>query len=186
VDTATPEDLAKLNCPKVKVFHSACITYYAPSDESGIPGMRREYVRCTPNWRKVGPRRDCVLINTVSAHAGFPEGVEVVRLRLLFSFTEDGKDYPCALVEWFKAYGDVPDELTGMWRVVPEMENNRRKMTVVHLETFIRAAHLCPDFGREVRPFPAAFDYRIALDAFEAYYLNKYIDGHTFELMMLT
>ena len=54
-------------------------------------------------------------------------------------------------------------------------------MAVVHLNTLIRGVHLAPDFGD--RDLPASFDYRDSLDAFKAYYVNKYADGHLFELL---
>ncbi|GBE88916.1 hypothetical protein SCP_1403240 [Sparassis crispa] len=50
------------DCPivvsKISVFHSAVAIFYAPSDISGIHGMRRERIRSTPSWHG-HPRRDC-------------------------------------------------------------------------------------------------------------------------------
>ncbi|KAJ7639909.1 hypothetical protein B0H17DRAFT_1277105, partial [Mycena rosella] len=43
----------------ISVFHPAVATFYSPSDPSGIWGMRREHIRLTPSWRKMGSRRDC-------------------------------------------------------------------------------------------------------------------------------
>jgi hypothetical protein len=180
---AIPSELPKIEADVVKVFHSAAVTFYSPSDETGIRGVSREYVRCTPKWRGLGPRRDCLLINVDERYRGFAKGMDVGRVRLFFSFEHEGTVYPCALLEWFKK--DGYDLLTRMWKVVPEIEGNRRKMSVVHLGTVIRAAHLSPDFGRSERRFPARFDFRKALECFRAYYVNKYIDGHTHELMLV-
>jgi hypothetical protein len=180
---ASAGDMPKIEEAAVKVFHSASITYYAPSDETGIHGMRREHVRCTPKWRNGGARRDCVLVNTNSWYRGFARGMDVGRVRLFFSFAHEDVVYPCALLEWFEK--DGLDPLTNMWKLVPEMEGNRRKMSVVHLNTLIRAAHLCPDYGRGPQDFPRGFNFRTSLSSFRAYYLNKYIDGHTFELMLV-
>ncbi|KAJ6610872.1 hypothetical protein B0H10DRAFT_2193179 [Mycena sp. CBHHK59/15] len=82
----------------ISVYHSAIATFYAPSDPSGIRGMRRERIRSTPTWRKHGPRRDCAFAVENQQEQGF-RGMSVVRVRLFFSFTHDGIDYPCALVE---------------------------------------------------------------------------------------
>ncbi len=42
----TSQDVSEDDCPvimsKVDVYHSAVATFYAPSDESGLRGMKRE------------------------------------------------------------------------------------------------------------------------------------------------
>jgi hypothetical protein len=48
---------------RVKVFHSAVSTYYAPSDLSGLGGMHRERIRATPSWKRGPARYDCVFID---------------------------------------------------------------------------------------------------------------------------
>ncbi|KAJ7756688.1 hypothetical protein B0H16DRAFT_1662563 [Mycena metata] len=98
----------------LSVFHSAVATFYSPSDPSGIRGMRRERIRSTPRWRKIGPRRDCTFV-VEDQNADGLRGMSVVRVRLLFSFQFDGVDYPCALVEWYNKIGRGPDQDTGMW-----------------------------------------------------------------------
>ncbi|KAF8545891.1 hypothetical protein OG21DRAFT_1428433, partial [Imleria badia] len=57
-----PCDLANIplhECPmydgNVKVFNAASVTFYAPSDLSGIGGMRREMIRSSPSWRHSPP-----------------------------------------------------------------------------------------------------------------------------------
>ncbi|KAF7361026.1 hypothetical protein MSAN_01133000 [Mycena sanguinolenta] len=127
----------------LSVYHSAVATFYAPSDPSGIRGMRRERIRSTPAWRKHGPRRDCAFVVENQDERGF-RGMSVVRVRLFFSFTHDGVDYPCALVDWFKKVGRSPDPETGMWIVEPEMKGRSRLTTIVHLDAFLRGAHLIP------------------------------------------
>ena len=41
-------------CPdfqgKVSVFNSAKAVFFAPSDQSGVGGMRREIIHATPSW----------------------------------------------------------------------------------------------------------------------------------------
>lgn len=182
------QDVEADECPvissKISVFHSAVATFYAPSDESGIRGMKRERIRCTPNWRNQGPRRDCALVVENEDKPGM-KGMSAVRVLLLFSFEHEGVVYPCALVEWFKTYGAHPDKETGMWRVRPQYvgagQHAARLVTVVHLKSFLRGVHLLPCFGN--RPLPYPFSYTYSLDVFEAFYVNRYADHRAHELI---
>ncbi|KAF4578381.1 hypothetical protein EYR36_000188 [Pleurotus pulmonarius] len=69
-------DIPVADCPeiysKVSVFHSAVATFFAPSDLSGIHGMRRERIRSTPDWRGGGERRDCALVVENQESASVP------------------------------------------------------------------------------------------------------------------
>ncbi|KAJ7328054.1 hypothetical protein DFH08DRAFT_916752 [Mycena albidolilacea] len=161
------------------VYYSAVATFYAPSDPSGIRGMRRERIRSTPTWRKHGPRRDCVFVVENQGERGF-RGMSVPRVRLLFSFTHDGIDYPCALVDWFKKVGRSPDSETGMWIVEPEMKGCVRLTTIVHIDTLLRGAHLIPVYGSGY--ISTGFRYTYSLDAFKSFHVNKYIDHHANEI----
>jgi hypothetical protein len=64
---------------RVHVFYNATATFRAPSDLSGIGGMRREYIRATPSWRNGHPRYDTVFINSDSSEDGMG-GLEVARI----------------------------------------------------------------------------------------------------------
>ncbi|KAJ6605032.1 hypothetical protein B0H10DRAFT_1821085 [Mycena sp. CBHHK59/15] len=139
----------------------------------------RERIRSTPKWRKHGPRRDCAFVVENQMERGF-RGMSVVRVRLFFSFTHDGVDYPCALVDWFKKVGRSPDPETGMWIVEPEMKGRSRLTTIVHLDTLLRGAHLIPVYGSDY--IPVGFRYTYSLDAFKSFHVNKYIDHHTNEI----
>ncbi|KAJ6472013.1 hypothetical protein C8R45DRAFT_1164738, partial [Mycena sanguinolenta] len=163
----------------LSVYHSAVATFYAPSDPSGIRGMRRERIRSTPKWRKHGSRRDCAFVVENQQERGF-RGMSVVRVQLLFSFMHDGVDYPCALVDWFKKVGRSPDPETGMWIVEPEMQGRSRLTTIVHLDTILRGAHLIPVYGSD--HIPIGFRYTYSLDAFKSFHVNKYIDHHSNEI----
>ncbi|KAG6825616.1 hypothetical protein H0H92_003051 [Tricholoma furcatifolium] len=118
-------------CPwfagNVYVYHSAIATFYAPSDDSGIRGMRRERIRSTPDWRGRGSRRDCAFVVQDDKQPGM-KGLAVVRVRLFFSLEHDNTRYPCALVEWFKTVGRSPDLDTGMWKVRPDMVDGQREI----------------------------------------------------------
>lgn len=164
----------------ISVFHSAVATFYAPSDESGIHGMRRETIRSTPSWRGGPPRRDCAFVVEDQLRLGM-KGMSVVRVMLFFSFIHGGIVYPCALVEWFKRIGRSPDAATGMWKVRPEDDRcGGRVISVLHLDSFLRGAHLIPVYGEDF--IPVGFKHTDSLDAFAAFYVNKYADHHAHEI----
>ncbi len=172
-------------CPyinsNVYVYHSAVACFYAPSDISGIRGMHREQVCSTPSWYG-HVRRDCAFVVENENRAGF-WGMSVVRVLLFFSFVYDGVEYPCALVHWFKKHGQWPDMITGMWIVKPDYRGRDQRpwVSVVHLDSLVRGAHLFPVFGH--RPMPLNFHYSYSLDCFQAFYVNKYIDHHSNEIV---
>ncbi|KAI9436964.1 hypothetical protein H4582DRAFT_2111974 [Lactarius indigo] len=162
----TTSDAISLERCKISIFHSAVATFFSPSDPCGTWGMRRERIRSTPSWRGHEPRRDCAFIVEDDTQPGML-GMAVVRVQLLFSVLYGDVCYPCALVEWFTRVGC--DRTTGLWVV-----------TVVHLDSFLQAAHLIPVYGK--RKIPLDFHYTYSLDTFSAYYVNKYIDHHANEV----
>lgn len=169
------EDISPIGA--MSVFHSAVATFFAPGDTSGTRGMRRELIRSTPSWRGGAPRRDCAFIVEDEEKTGM-SGLAVVRILLFFSVEYNGVQYPCALVEWFQKLGCDP--ATGMWVVRPDRTRGRRDKTVIHLDSFLRAAHLIPVYGNQQMPLD--FDHTYSLDSFEEYYVNKYIDHHSYEI----
>lgn len=165
---------------KLLVFSSAIATFYAPSDISGIGGMRFERIRATTSWRNGPARYDCVFVETDANKRGM-RGLHVARVRLFFSFKHEGVTFPCALIEWFEPIGTCVDELTGMWVVEPELDvNGERSRTIIHLDSIVRAAHLIPVYGSQ--PLPPFFHFSESLDAFQAYFVNKYVDHHSHEI----
>lgn len=165
----------------ISVFHSAVATFYAPSDESGIHGMRRERIRSTRSWRKGPARRDCAFVVEDQTQKGM-KGLDVVRVLLLFSFRHDGVLYPCALVHWFKKVQRSPDSVTGMWKVRPDEDCRGRVLGVIHLDALIRAAHLIPVYGKDFR-VPMKWKHTDSLDAFSMFYVNKFVDHHAHEIV---
>ncbi|EKM48392.1 uncharacterized protein PHACADRAFT_109021 [Phanerochaete carnosa HHB-10118-sp] len=138
--------------------------------------MRRERIRCVRQWRNEGPRRDCAFVVKDSSLPGF-RGLDVVRVMLLFSFTYQEVEYPCALVHWFVPADDKPDENTGMWVVEPDMDpRGKPVLQVIHLDTMLRAAHLVGAAGHD--SIPRTLQHYRALDMFRAFYVNKYADHH--------
>lgn len=172
-------------CPmfhgRISVFFSASATFQAPSDPCGPRSMRREYIRATPTWRKGHSRYDCAFVNVHPELQGM-RGLEVVRIFLFFSFVHGGTYYPCALVQWFSLIGDEPEDETGLWMVKPELHDDGEPfLTIVHLESIFRAAHLMPAYrtGDFVRRSLTMHD---SLDEFKTFYINKFIDHHAFEI----
>jgi len=164
----------------VSVFHSAVSTFYAPSDLSGLGGMHSECIRSTPYWRKGPAQRDTVFLEKDQDEPGM-KGLHIGRVFLFFSFTYDGVKYPCALIQWFTTVSDEPDEDTGLWIVEPNFDaNGRREMEVVHVHSILRGAHLIPVYGHD--RVPPDLQHTESLDVFRAYYVNKYIDHHAFEI----
>jgi hypothetical protein len=90
---------------KVTIYPSAVATFHAPSDISGIGGMRRECIRAVKSWRKGPGHYDTIFVNTDPSMDGM-QGLEVAHVRLFFSFSYEGVKYPCALVHWFSCVGD--------------------------------------------------------------------------------
>ena len=165
---------------KIKVVNSASALFYAPSDVSGIHGMRREFIRSTPLWRNDEPRYDCAFVNT-RPETDPMSGLEVVRILAFFSFHFKGTYYPCAIVHWFDRVGDKPDEDTGMWLVRPQFDQrHQRKMSIIHIDSIYRAAHLIPVYGKHF--VPSHIRPHHSYDSFRLFYVNKFADHHAFEI----
>ena len=169
----------------LSVFHSANTVFCAPNNPSGTGGMYREAIRSTPQWKSgssISPRHDCVFLDNGSDEPGV-RGSDVARVYLFFSFRTEEQVYPCALVHNFHLTFTDPDPDNGMWVVEPTYgENGSRFMSVVHVDSIIRAAHLLPVFQGS-STLPSQLTFSKTLDSFCAFYNNKYIDYHAFETM---
>ena len=55
-------------------------------------------------------------------------------------------------------------------------------MSVVHLDSIVRAAHLLPVFNRDT-PIPREINFTQTLNVFQSFYLNKYIGYYAFETL---
>lgn len=172
--------LPDLSNSSVSVFLSAVATFYAPSDLSGLSGMHSERIRSTPRWQKGSARYDTVFLENDPDIPGMG-GLHVARVFLFFSFIYDNIKYPCVLIQWFTTISDGPNKDTGMWIVQPDFNaDGQRGLEVVHIDCILHGAHLIPVYGPD--PLPTEIDYSDTLDNFRAYYVNKYIDHHTFEI----
>ena len=110
-------------------------------------------------------------------------GLGVARVHLFFSFEAGDNLFSCALIHEFCKPFDDPDPDNGMWIVEPDLDNSGyRIMSVVHVDSIVRGAHLLPVFNGAVT-VPREINFSNTLDVFTAFYVNKYIDYHAFEVM---
>ena len=179
------DDVPLSDCPvltnttKIRVFPSAVAIYYAPSDLSGTRGMFRERLQPVDSWRRGPPRQDCVFVEHDSTKPGF-RGLFVARLCHLFSIRHNKTHFPCALVSWFSTIGDTPCTDTGMWRIKLDFDNTGNlSMLIIHLDSLVGGVHLMGIVGATQIPHHLTYDH--SLDAFKAFYVNKYIDHHAHE-----
>lgn len=144
--------------------------------------MYHETMRATPSWNRgeiPGPRYDCIFVsNGLSTELGMG-GLLVARVLLFFSFTIAEELHQCALVHWFSTFGNQPDADNGMWVVTPDYFGADRNVSIIHVDSIVRAAHLLPIFDQQ--PLPHTLNYTKTLDAFRGFYVNKYIDYHAYE-----
>jgi hypothetical protein len=65
-----------------------------------------------------------------------------------------------------------------MWIVQPD--NDESPLSIIHLDTVVRAAHLLPVFGKE--RVSRSLSFTDTLDTFTSFYVNKFADHHAFEI----
>ena len=53
-------------------------------------------------------------------------------------------------------------------------------MSIIHLNTIVHAIHLIGIYGEFF--LPQGITFSNSLDMFDTFYVNKYIDHHTFEI----
>ncbi|KZP05117.1 hypothetical protein FIBSPDRAFT_766326, partial [Athelia psychrophila] len=178
-DSESPPKLPYFN-EGITTYNAAVAYFHAPSDLCGTGGMRKERIRAVPSWRSGPGRYDCMFVETDPDGEGML-GLDIARARQFFSFTFRGKQYPCVLIHWFKRCGARPSDNTGMWVVERELDEDGEQMAcILHLDTIIRAAHLIAVYGQESVPRNLLPGY--SLDIYRKYYVNKYIDHHSFAI----
>jgi hypothetical protein len=64
----------------------------------------------------------------------------------------------------------------------PPFEWNSFSMSVIHIDSIFRAAHLLPIF--DATPVPRALNYTQSLNSFKGFYVNNYIDYHAYETVL--
>ncbi|EIW74521.1 hypothetical protein CONPUDRAFT_66962 [Coniophora puteana RWD-64-598 SS2] len=165
---------------RIFMYNSAIATFRAPSDLSGLHGMRHERIRSTPMWRSEAPRCDCAFVSANKEVAGML-GMEVVRVLAFFSFDYNGSQHSCALVHWFSRMRDERDPDTGMYLVSPDWnDDDSRSLAIIPVSSLVRAAHLIPYYGPQF--VPEALKHYHSYDKFYVFYVNRYADHHAFEI----
>jgi hypothetical protein len=164
----------------ISIFHSACGIFYALSNVSGSHGMHRQIIWSTPSWHQKEAHHDCVLVVEDQDKPGM-WGMIVGCVCAFLSFSFNDTVYPCALIDRFKWVGRGPDPITGMWRVWPELRGSQPVQAVVHIDTILHNVHLIPVFG--TGHIPLQLHYSQSLDIFSLFYVNKYADHHSFEVV---
>ncbi|KAF8812067.1 hypothetical protein BYT27DRAFT_7221263 [Phlegmacium glaucopus] len=174
---------------KIYIFHSAITRFYAPSDLCGPCGMYRQRIRCNPSWYG-HPQHDTAFVVEDENQPGM-QGMHIAQIRLLFLFTDyetnevlevsTGKQIQCALVSWFVPASEQRDPDTGMWTVKPEGTRRHQPVQVIPLKSIARGAHLLPKYG--VGMLPDYVTHVNALDTFQTYFVNPYIDHHCHEFL---
>jgi hypothetical protein len=169
---------------RIEVFNSAVATFRAPSDISGITGMRREHIRATPSWRNGPARYDTVLVNSDPEIEG-AYGFEIARIFLFFAFQHREQHYPCALVHWFSFVGVEPEEETGFWMVEPDFANDGSPhLAIIHIDSIYRAVHLLAAH-QDDQFISRELTMHSTLDKFKLFYVNKYADHHAFDSLSM-
>ena len=141
--------------------------------------MCREVIRSTPCWHNKEPHHDCVFVECDTEAKGM-RGLDVVCVLAFLSFDADDVQYPSALVQWFTHVGEEPDDLMGMWMVQAEQSTDGSPVvSVIHTDCILCSTHLIPIFGQDF--VPSELHFSESLDAFAAFYVNRYIDHHAFE-----
>ena len=84
-------------------------------------------------------------------------------------------------MHWFSWVGDEADEDTGMWVVEPNVDETGAPFAgIIHLDSILHAAHLIGVCGEAFVPkMVTPHNY---LDLFYSFYVNKFVDHHSFEI----
>ena len=166
--------------PKVSVVTTATSMYFVPSDCSGTTGYTKELIHAMTSYRKKFPHYDTIFVRTGLTPG--PHGLSVAQLHVLFSFTIKGVHCEVALVEWFSYVGNSPDEDIGMWVVQREKwQDGSPLMDFIFIDTILQSYHLLSMYGEVT--IPSDVTYVTSLTNFKIFYVNKFADHHSFELL---
>ena len=144
--------------------------------------MWHEHIRATSSWRRGQARYDTVLVNTNPEDGGVHR-FEVVHIFFLLSFWYDNKEYPCALTQWYSHVGFEPDVDTGLWMVEPDTNDSGDPcLAIIHLDSIYRAVHLLPVHQNSTF-VDCSITKHSSLDMFQCFYINKFSDHQSFEVL---
>jgi hypothetical protein len=165
---------------RIHVHHSAAATFFAPSDLCGAGGMHQERIHSTPSWYG-HPCRDTVFVVLDDSLVGM-EGMVVARVHLFFSFNYKQVDYSCAFVNWLVRDNDKCEDDTRLWTVSLEEHRGGKPVSdVIDVRTIARAVHLIPVYGSD--PIPSDIQHYNSLDHYKSFFVNAFVDHHTYEFL---
>jgi hypothetical protein len=178
LDDEVPIDECPAIQGSVAVHHSARATFYAPSDHSGSSGMNCQMIRSNPSFG--GRRRYDTVLVKVDDREGFL-GMCVARIKAFMVIKHDKIPYETCLVEWYRPVSNEPHSDTGLWIVEPEPDaHGNPNADVIHVDCIVRPCHLIGVCGDQRLPRDLC-ESSPALDIFESFYVNHYIDYHAHE-----
>ncbi len=160
--------------------------------------MRKETIHAVKSWQGGPSRFDTVLVKLgpedqeLESDADKPlvKSFTIACTRLFFSFHHNHASHACALVHDYDVVNPSPDENTGMAIVKRAMWGSKPRAQVIPLDNIFWAVHLIPVFkllksGQNNMTIPRGHKHKSMLDdkRFTQFYINKYIDHHTFEIL---
>jgi len=151
-----------------------------PSDLCGAGSLHRERIRSSPRFFG-HPCCDTVFV-VLDEDKPRMAGMVIAWVFLFFSFSYRWCDYSCAFVNWFISTDEKPDDDTGMWMVELEHDREWPIFQVIDVNSIAHGAHLLPIYGSS--RVPEDFSHHDALDWFQSFFVNKFMDHHTFEFLV--
>ena len=84
-------------------------------------------------------------------------------------------------MHWYPT-SNKPEASTGLWAVQPESTLwGMHHMSMIHIDAIIHGAHLLLQFLSDA-PVYQEINYMNVLDIYTSFYVNKFIDHHSFEI----
>lgn len=118
------------------------------------------------------------------------EGIRVGRVKVIFTLPhtlafpgslqnapEQWPREPLAYVEWFTRFGPRPDQVTGMYKVSPALDSQKKRMGgIIPLSKIRQSCMLCPIFGQKKESVwkENGWTSKAVLEQAGSFYLNNW------------